>query len=503
MYPPYSGRRCDAFSKNGRRNGSAKFIYRPDRILKAFAPLVSAGSQHYLREGEGMTEIVSVSISDLLLDQDNARFTQSQASQQDAYLELSKILGSKLVILAEDILNHGLDPTTFVVIVPTGDQRTRYKVIEGNRRVLALKALETPSITEGGLPQIDQRKLKRLSYRFHEKPLATIQAVLFEKPEEATHWIKLRHTGLNSGAGLVVWSSNETDRFISLHSGKRKPAGQILDFVLQHGTLSPEASASSQKIVTNLERLFSSRIAREKLGIEIVNGIVVSFYPASDVAKGLSHVVEDFLTGRSNVRNVYTAADRANYVAQLPNSVMPTGERLEVPSSLTDLGAGRITPVVEMPRRRRPRQTAERTSVIPSSCALYIPTPRINRIYNELRTLNLEEHPNAGSVLIRVFLELSVGHRLDSETELSNYGRDNFPLAKKMKTLANYLFTKGLIPQELKKAVELTANNDRGMLQASAMTFNQYIHNPHANPSPSDIRAAWDTLQPFLEAIWS
>ena len=452
---------------------------------------------------ETMAELVEVVVSDLLLDEENPRLGQKQNSQQDVYIELGKMLGTKVVVLADDIIKNGLDPMNLIAIIPTKDQNMRYKVIEGNRRVLALKALDTPSILEQCLSSKDQRRLRTLSARFHEKPIDTIQARLFDNPQEVDHWIELRHTGLNDGAGLFEWNSNEKDRFAARHSGSRSPAGQVIDFVLQYGSLEPELQNSGRKILTNIERLLSSRSVREKLGIEIIGGQIVSYYPASELVNGLSHVVESFLSGTSNVHDVYHAANREKFAENIPNSMVPRNERLESPTLLSELAAGRITPIVATPKPRHHRNPVERTVVIPSSCMLNIPPPRINRIYNELKTLNIETYPNAGAILLRLFLELSITHSLQSNGELSNEYKSTDPLSKKMKVLAGHLHVRGQINDQSKKAIELVANNDRNMIQASTVTFNQYVHNSHVNPTPSDIRTGWDTLQPFLETIWA
>ncbi len=449
-----------------------------------------------------VAETVEVAISDLLLDQENARLGQPQPSQQDVYTELARQQGRRLVQLADDIVKKGLDPTTLIAVVPTGDRRKRYRVVEGNRRVLALKALETPSIVSHALGSSDQQKLTRLSHRYLEKPFESIQCVLFEDEDESRHWIELRHTGANDGAGLVTWDANEQDRFRQRHTGSRKPAGQILDFVEQQGNLSEQARQGSKPVLTNLERLFDSPAARRALGIDIVNGQVVSNYPLAEVAKSLSYVVDDFKCGRANVHDVYLAADRDKYIASIPKRALPQGKPLPAPVKLQDLAAGRTTPAALKPRRRATQRRSERTAVIPSSCSLNIALPRINKIYNELLTLSAETYPNACAVLLRVFLELSIDHSLDTFKVMAEAQRRNQPLAARLKSLARYLKQKGSISEQLEKAVIAIADRSTGPLAASTTTMNQYVHNPHVHPTSSELRAAWDQLQPLIEAIW-
>lgn len=121
---------------------------------------------------------------------------EEQPSQQAIYLALATQQGRRLIKLAEDIIENGLDPITLPAIVATDDRRRRYRVLEGNRRVLALKALDTPAIVSSAFSSgADQRRLNQLAARYSARPLDPIECVLFDSEDEAQHWIELRHTG--------------------------------------------------------------------------------------------------------------------------------------------------------------------------------------------------------------------------------------------------------------------------------------------------------------------
>lgn len=448
-----------------------------------------------------MPEVVDVAISDLLLDQANARLGAEQSTQQDVFTELASNQGRRLVSLAEDIVKNGLDPTTLIAIIPTGDRLKRYRVIEGNRRVLALKALETPSLVTHALPRPEHQRLLKLSTKYLEHPLTTVPCVLFDTEDEALHWVELRHTGVNDGAGLVGWDANEQDRFRLRHTGARRPAGQILDFVEKHGDLSEQAKQSRVGVLSNIERFLVGRDGRDALGIDVVGKEVVSYYPMPEVLKGLTRVVEDFKCERANVHDVYFKKDRAEYASKLPKAHRPKGKRLPEPTTLETLAAGKTTPAAKTGRRRRPKPKPERTTVIPGTSGLNINQPRINKIYNELTSLSAETYPNACSVLLRVFVELSTDHVLDAE-KLMTPALVNGPLAKRLTALAGHLRRKGQISESVKRAIDVVASRKTGPLAASTTTMNQYVHNPHVHPTAAELRAAWDELQPFMEKVW-
>jgi hypothetical protein len=413
---------------------------------------------------------------------------------------------NRLVRLAQDIVENGLDPTALPAVVATGDRRKRYKVIEGNRRVLALKALETPSLVLPALTKVDGRKLAALSSKFADNPFEEITCALFKTEQEAQHWIVLRHTGQNEGRGLVDWGSDEKDRFTARHgSGAgRSPAGQVIEFVEKHGSLSAEAQASPQKIITTLQRLLTSPEARRALGIEVQRGEVTALYPTEEVARSLTKVVEDMKTGKVTVPDLYRAEDRQAYAEALPRAVRPKKSLLlGAPVLLADLTANVKTPrKATPPAARKGKKAPTRTTVIPQASRLNVTPPRINSVYVELTQLSAEEYPNACSVLLRVFIELSVDHYIEDDSLMSESDMRNKPLAKRLKVVSEDLASKSHISAKLKVAVNQIADGGSSVLAPSLTVFNQYVHNQFVYPKARDLYVAWDELAPFLDKLW-
>jgi hypothetical protein len=455
-------------------------------------------------ENGRMADIVRIPIADLLLDTANPRLPGEHTTQQEAALNLAKQQGDNIVRLAKDIVEHGMDPTSLPAVVATDDQRKSYRVIEGNRRILAVRALETPSLISPVLSAGAVKRLNELSAKYAQNAQTSIECALFDSEEDAQHWIILRHTGANEGVGLVGWGSEEQDRFKERHAGVRRPAGQILDFVEKQGDLSEAAQQSKQKVLTTLDRLIKTPYAREKLGVEVVDGQVVSLHPADKVAAGLTKVVEDLKTGVVGVPDLYKVNDRVRYIDGLPTTALPKkSTKVDNPIVLADVAAGKSKPRT-VPKTRKPKgkREAPRTTVIPKATALNVGQPRINKIYNELLGLSAEQYPNACSVLLRVFIELSVDHVIESRNLMTDDQMRNAPLAKRLKKVAGQLAKDGKIPSKLKQAVERVADGSHSILGASVPTFNQYVHNEYVYPRPAELYTTWDELAPFMKKVW-
>lgn len=459
-----------------------------------------------------MTDSVTVPVTDLLLDQENARFSEPVANQQDAIRAIAALSQPQLLNLAGDIVENGLDPTNRISVIATDDDKKRYVVVEGNRRVAALRALETPAIVASVLTSAQQARLGKLAKKYAAEPLESVQCVLFESAEEASHWIKLRHTGLNDGKGLRPWGSDEQDRY-DAKTTRRSPEGQLLDFVGKHGAL-PEASAKNRKgIITNVARLLSTPGVREALGLEIVSGQLHSRYPRDETAKVLTHVVDDFKSGRRTVKDVYLAQDRIAYANSLPTEALPDPTKRLTSSlplaGLPETARDAVKPGRNMADTAQPPPKAERarkpsplrTTVIPKTVNLQIAPPRINEVYAELKRLSVDEYPNAASILLRVFLELSTDHYASANKVYTDNEQQNSPLAKRLKKVAIDLKKKARIPAQLLTAVESMADR-RSYPMASTVTFNQYVHNQYVFPMPQELRRTWDEMHPLFAALW-
>jgi len=155
----------------------------------------------------------SVAPSDLLIDEQNPRISQPHAGQGQALTTLAQRLEQTLLALARDIVEHGLDPSNLMIVMPVPDSPTQYVVLEGNRRLAALRALENPESITAGVSVSTINALRRLSRQYRVEPIAAVNCVIVSDRAAARHWIDLRHTGPNQGVGVMYWKSDEADVF--------------------------------------------------------------------------------------------------------------------------------------------------------------------------------------------------------------------------------------------------------------------------------------------------
>jgi hypothetical protein len=436
-----------------------------------------------------MAEQLTVSPAELQIDELNPRISLPNAGQHKALGALAAHQDTKLQALAEDIVKYGIDPSNLPIVMHQPGSG-KYVVLEGNRRLVALRALENPdSIADSVKAQILKR-IRKLSREYQANPIESINCVLVASREEARHWMELRHTGLNAGAGLMTWGSDESARFRA-RTGPIEPHTQAMDFLQSRGDLTPEVR--KQVPATSFKRLIESPQVRAKLGVEIEKGELRLLADAERVARALMFVVTDLATKTTKTGDIYTRAQRQKYAKTIPPEVAVTPTVTSGHgTSATSAGAG------TKPNRRQKRRRGKRDKLIPTDCTLGIPDGRISDIEYELRRLSLEDHTNAVSVLFRVFVELSVDAYLDDHP-LGVNATDK--LRKKMDKVATDLEQRKKLNQQQARAIRRSTMTD-SFLAPDVDTLNQYVHNQYVFPIAGDLRKHWDSLQPFIAAMW-
>ena len=440
-----------------------------------------------------MADVRSIPPSSLLVDAENPRLPKPNEGQREAMRAIANLLPRKILVLAKDIVENGLNPADLPIVTPANDSENRYVVLEGNRRLVALKALENPDSFVGALDGGAIAAMRSLARKYQESPIDLIQCLVVKERPDAEHWIMLRHTGENEGAGIVGWGSDEASRFRA-RGGSKNLSTQALDFLVQQKALTLDER--SKVPASSLKRLLGTPEVREKLGLGLQDGELKVCADNKKVTKALKHVIDDLSSeDGTKVKDIYTKEQRREYAANLPQSIV-VKRQAGKGRSIEDTAA---KPKAQTKGTRKTKAIRHRANLIPRDCVLGITQPRIRAIEEELRSLAIDTHTNAVSVLFRVFVELSVDVYIDASA-LPQGPYDK--LRHKLEAVLNDLLAHSKLTQQqaspVRKAMAKTS-----YLSPSIDLMNDYIHNPNVFPAPGDLRAHWDSLQPFVVAMWS
>jgi hypothetical protein len=335
--------------------------------------------------------------------------------------------------VAASIATRGYFPNEPLLAV---QEDGRLVVVEGNRRLAALKALREPALLEGTY----QRQVERLARRIVDPDLIASVPVTIAPSRKATD---RQIAGRHIGTPVLAWRAENRASFIldKLAEGydnnalrdelgfsaadiqQARQTRAVADMA-RSLDLPDEVKAKldgpTAKIFTTLERVFDSSVGREYLHVETdpehgLRGNTTK----KEFLRGFTKLVTDVALGKQSSRSLNTNENiRAYFEGWDPKDRPEKKHGSFVPSDIITGPTVLSQPPV---KKVAPRTSKlESKTVLPKDFKIRHGNDRLIDIRRELTRLNREDFPNAGAVLLRVFFELSVLHYLERIGELND-----------------------------------------------------------------------------------
>ena len=261
--------------------------------------------------------------------------------------------------------------------------------------------------------------------------------------------------------------------------------------------------------ITNLQRLMSDPYVREQLGLGINNGTLVSKVEVSEVVKGLVKVVTDILNPEFKVSEIYNREKRKQYIDNFDTSQKPdlsneASEQWSVQDIVNNKGRILINSEHREIKKTNKKKPGNRAGLVPKTLILHINNPKINKIFEELKQVQVKTCPNASSVLLRVFLELSVDAYLERYDLVKNNAitacSSNENLNAKVCKVLNHMSQLGTMSNDLSKGIRAEINEKNSVL--SIESLNAYVHNEFFYPKADNLITGWDNIEIFFIQLW-
>ena len=395
-------------------------------------------------------------------------------------------------------------------------------MLEGNRRITALKLVNEPNLVPKQYSKL-KKEFQKLNAIANNSIFENIPCVATRERDLANEWIRLKHTGENAGAGTVNWNSHQTGRFNMQTSGKVDARIIFLDELKELEGIPLKYKERLFGIKkTNFDRLMSDPDIRQLLGVNNNSG---RFTLTDGVNPYFLMVLSDLVYDNLSVGKIYNKDDRLKYINEIKERVNklepyknldnndvnvvarnehmsgPKDERKLPPTSrdsTNDKTDELPDSTLLIHGKRDGSYPVNRKTLVPAHHKLTITHPRILKIFNELKALDINIYPNAGAVLFRVFIELSADCYFTKHS-LPDVSVDSI-LSKKLEAIISDFKSKSIMTvHELRAARQMSSSQTQNN---SVKTFHSYVHNKDITPSATDLKSAWDDLWTFIENIW-
>jgi hypothetical protein len=369
-------------------------------------------------------------------------------------------------------------------------EHEKFIVYDGNRRITCLKLLADPRRAPTTELQNYFADLKaKWSGTFPDRIMCQIET----DRDRIDDILFRRHTGTQNGVGQSTWDDRMKNTFVQ-RTGKGT-GFNVADEIEKRLRVVNKHPTHKKIPRSTMNRLLSAEAFRNRLGISVTKGKLELTHAEPVVLRALERVAHDLAHKRIVLGDIWDVDGKRGYLDKLE------GEGL-LPTANDAISKGKLTkPMTPTPVKPTPSPVSRpqrRTTLIPQVGFPIAWAGRLQRhhaIWDELQfKLNLNDHPNAISVLLRVLLELSIENYITQTKLIVN---DGDKLAVRMLKAARQLQAANKIDPKL---VGVIAKFQHAEELVSADTLNRYVHSPTFAPSPDHLVSLWDSLAEFVVA---
>ncbi|MGZ4162306.1 MAG: hypothetical protein ACXVNF_16135, partial [Neobacillus sp.] len=380
-------------------------------------------------------------------------------------------------------------------------------VIEGNRRLAALKGLDNPNRVP-----LFKDKLRALSNPGIQK----IKAVIAPSRDAATQLIANKHTinlrrawkplrqayfyksQIDNGKTIdqlkEEYPEHEIQKFIKMLEAHH--LAKAISYEDDTTTLTVHDERSFP--ITNLERMYDDTKVLDYLGISFdKNGKISINTKEDEFKKAYKRIVEDIAKNDLNSRNTNNKEQREKYIQNLPEDLKPT--KATVSSSSESF---KETKIDKANLRRNIKKNKKQSGLIPDFMEFKLNNSSLQTLFIELQDIPVAEFPNAAHDLLRSFLECTLAYYLKNSGEYSSVDKKNNSYNPGLKEMLNFISSAKCtsIKDDNVKQVATHLTTDYAHPYSLAR-FNMINHNENWVSHEGEVRAAWSKIEELMKYL--
>jgi len=420
---------------------------------------------------------IDVKLNDLLLDEENIRLDISNKTQDVVINDL--FINEDAFQILESIYKNGLFPDEIPVAI---EKNKKYIIIDGNRRTASLKAMLNPSIA----PKLYRQKIEKMMTGY--TPIDKIKIILAPSRNDVNKYLAAKHTkttrrpwtalrrayfyyaqkenGTSIEDLIKTYEINDIPKYIKMYEMHK------IALSLDNISDAVRLSVSSKNFeISTLERLYNDKYVQEQLGISFNNTTGQVSVPDDSnfyliYSKIITDIVNKTITSREKIKD---ESDRKIYIDGLL-----LGKKI---LSTSKIGADKFIP--------RKIKKNIRKNLIPEFINSTLNSPTIERVLEELKTVQYRKFPNLSGDALRSLLEAVLKKYFD---------RIGNPIPKK----AKYTYLQDALTHSKNHFISIKNQEMKQIIERieSKKEFLEMInHNPSVFAVPDDVENMWDLMQ--------
>ena len=466
-----------------------------------------------------------ISINELYVNPEKYRYINDADDEIDAIICMFNVVTGaptkEMLNLSKDIVEDGLNPFEMPIVCFDEDLK-KYVVYEGNRRVTCIKLMTQYKNNDRILENVSfVSEIYKLECNISE-----IQCVVYNKADDAKHFLYKIHQDVNGGIGRKQWDYQAKMK-AEAAIGNKSRAYSIVEFLKEN----PKTDASLVKAmdtnrwISKLERVVGFAKFKEVYNITFDAGNSIVYKDTEEqVLLMLSKLVSDLICN-SATDNFRFKKDFDNYVGNLADEFKtqvketPTNQEQSVTyvsknkendrkvatqdnQSENDTNNSNNESVVdELPATGEPRRLTKKTLI--EKVALQLGKKYADADYEclnekgkqillELESLNIKEYPFASAALCRALLECVLKLWIDAEGGVSF---NSSTLPSTYNGCLNVLRTKNIIDNKEHSVLKAQVNKEDYIT-----LLNTWIHSDtSACVSETNLVSGWKNTRLLIE----
>lgn len=437
-----------------------------------------------------------VSTTNLFLDPENIRLGLEVKSSQEALIN-DLFSNENAIQVLESIATNGFFPDEIPVVVK---EDGKLIVIDGNRRVAALKALSRPEIVPS-----KEISIKEILKRANPN-IKKVEVVIAPDRDSAMHFLASKHTQNTRRPWRPLrqayFYKAELERGKTVKDLRRDyptvDIGKFLRYINVHRiarSLTYDSNQTEKKVhnersfpVSTIERLYDDKNVRDFLGFDFDgDGEVRINIDKKEFAKGFKRIVEDVVEKKVDSRTLNKEKNRKEYLANFPKSDIPNKGKAGKPLTSKDF------------KEKNINLGKKRAKLAPKDISFTLKSNGVRRMLVELQKIDYQNLPNAAHDLLRSFLECAL------KAYFEHIGKTIRPTKGKYVYLDNVLteFISEMKTKSNNKLAQVAARikGNAKMTSYSAEFLNATNHNPDVFAVADEVSDAWEAMEPLFRFI--